>query len=404
MPFLWSLPLVMVTAELGSAMPSNEGVFLWVRVALGRSAAFCIAIIYWLNYLIGTALYPIILDSYFKPLYVESLSPEFHSLVPFAITLLVLFINMAGVKTLAQTLSFSMGFQMIPIAIFLIYAFNQETFSLGNWFAFPEGELGWDTVSRVALCFQIILWNSSGYDAVGSIVENLRDPTNNLTKSLIFANLLGASVFFLAFTGPLAFEQDTDQWDTGFFQLVALRAGGAWFQYLVMASAIFSNLAAFNACLYATSQQLASLGRPDYLNIKELSWKHPIYQTPWVAFIVNALLISFLTKFPFYFLIKISNFFYAFIVVAICYCMINLRYSPDGKQLNRPMILIQSNFYVCLMMISPCLISIYLISSVFMDDWETLIVALGFFGCIMWLDHYIHQTPRQDHHQLNSLI
>jgi hypothetical protein len=78
MPFLWSLPLVMVTAELGSAMPSNEGyppfqslllsiyfesgVFLWVRVALGRSAAFCIAIIYWLNYLIGTALYPIILD------------------------------------------------------------------------------------------------------------------------------------------------------------------------------------------------------------------------------------------------------------------------------------------------------------------------------------------------------
>jgi hypothetical protein len=41
------------------------------------------------------------------------------------------------------------------------------------------------------------------------------------------------------------------------------------------------------------SQQLASLGRPDYLNIKELSWKHPIYQTPWVAFIVNALLISF---------------------------------------------------------------------------------------------------------------
>jgi hypothetical protein len=55
----------------------------------------------------------------------------------------------------AQTLSFSMGFQMIPIAIFLIYAFNQETFSLGNWFAFPEGELGWDTVSRVALCFQV---------------------------------------------------------------------------------------------------------------------------------------------------------------------------------------------------------------------------------------------------------
>lgn len=39
-PWLWSLPVALIVAELGTSMPSNDGFLGWIRRAWGTGAAF----------------------------------------------------------------------------------------------------------------------------------------------------------------------------------------------------------------------------------------------------------------------------------------------------------------------------------------------------------------------------
>lgn len=59
LPWFWSLPPALITAEMSSALPSNMGYIIWVKTAFGNFASFQVGCWRWVNQLFDNALYPV---------------------------------------------------------------------------------------------------------------------------------------------------------------------------------------------------------------------------------------------------------------------------------------------------------------------------------------------------------
>jgi len=63
-PWLWSLPMALMTAELTAAMPEDGGFVVWVERAFGRFWAFQEGWWSWLCSFADNALYPVMFAEY----------------------------------------------------------------------------------------------------------------------------------------------------------------------------------------------------------------------------------------------------------------------------------------------------------------------------------------------------
>src|SRR5690348_14394482 len=63
-PLLWSLPEVLIIAELASMLPEEGGYYRWVRRAFGPFWAFQNAWLTWAYSLVDMALYPVLFNQY----------------------------------------------------------------------------------------------------------------------------------------------------------------------------------------------------------------------------------------------------------------------------------------------------------------------------------------------------
>ena len=64
LPFLWSLPAIMVVLELNGLMPVNGGYYLWVKTALGPFWGFLEGWWSWIFTLVDLAIYPVLFLQY----------------------------------------------------------------------------------------------------------------------------------------------------------------------------------------------------------------------------------------------------------------------------------------------------------------------------------------------------
>src|SRR5258708_22430635 len=59
-PLVWSVPVALVSAELGSMLPVEGGYYRWVTFAMGRFMGFQMGWWNWLNSFVDMALYPVL--------------------------------------------------------------------------------------------------------------------------------------------------------------------------------------------------------------------------------------------------------------------------------------------------------------------------------------------------------
>lgn len=63
-PFLWALPVALMSAELGSALPQEGGYYVWVTRGLGPFWGFVCAWWTWVYSWIDAAIYPVLFTEY----------------------------------------------------------------------------------------------------------------------------------------------------------------------------------------------------------------------------------------------------------------------------------------------------------------------------------------------------
>jgi len=63
-PFAWSIPEVLVTAELGSTYPDASGGVAWVEEAFGKFAGLVMGYLSFVSGATDTAIYPVLIIDY----------------------------------------------------------------------------------------------------------------------------------------------------------------------------------------------------------------------------------------------------------------------------------------------------------------------------------------------------
>lgn len=66
MPFVWSLPLGLMTAELGAMIPENGGYVVWVERAFGPALGWVVSVLGIWQALFDSSLYPRMFTDYLR--------------------------------------------------------------------------------------------------------------------------------------------------------------------------------------------------------------------------------------------------------------------------------------------------------------------------------------------------
>eukprot|EP01091_Cochliopodium_minus_P002835 TRINITY_DN12689_c0_g1_i1.p1 TRINITY_DN12689_c0_g1~~TRINITY_DN12689_c0_g1_i1.p1 ORF type:complete len:473 (-),score=93.97 TRINITY_DN12689_c0_g1_i1:143-1561(-) len=378
-PFIWALPTALITAELGLAMPSNEGMFLWIKTAFGEGASFVCAICYWIYYSLFTSSFAVLIIDYLSQTDKKFGTFWWHYGTPIVAIILVTFLNLLGANFMSYLSGFFGLISISPIVILFVYGLVRGEVDPKDWIILPPVNYFKDDhgFQHITAALNLAVWGNSGYDSVGSVVEQIKDPEKNLFKSFILIIISGLLTYGTALIGTLGQDKQWLFWHTGTFAFIALGINKG-LGYFTIGSSMISNFAGTMSSLLPNSNQLCSLGAPEYLNLPFLTYKHPKLKTNMVAILVNGLFCCILVVLPYTSLVEVANLFYCSIMIAMTCAYIKLSYSYEGKQMPRPFKAAKTTVGFLYIAFFPIFISLLTIAAAIYNNWISSVVAIGF--------------------------
>jgi amino acid transporter len=282
-PWLWSVPMALMTAELSAAIPEDGGYVVWVERAFGRFWGFQEGWWSWLSSFADNALYPVMFAEYLK-FWFPAMTPLQYWLVCLAMIAACTWLNVRG----AQIVGFSSGlFTLLVLAPFAaMVVLGMPYLNPSNWAA--PGRPGLDHLAGWSALLSVVLWNYSGWDNAGCCGGEVRSPDRTYPRAMLTTVI----VVIVAYMAPVAVgvgaEPDWSRWKAGYFPEVARQIGGGWLATWLALGGLFSAAGLFSALLLTSSRVPYAMAVRRMLPAP-LATLHPRYGTPWAAILLNAL-------------------------------------------------------------------------------------------------------------------
>ena len=325
LPLVWALPMALTASELGSALPSTGGFYIWIRRGMGDFWAFQAAWWWSLAVLVDTSLYILLSVGYLQQ------QIGFDDRVFYAISWLIILlfstINILGLKLIAIG---STLFSILIISPFLVLG----VVGLANWqfnplvpFTPPDATL-WGGEGALILGLSIGMWLYSGYESMSTLAGEIEEPQRVIPRALMLVLPFVALMYLLPSVASLAafgewqsFSIDGGDGKYSFIDIGRILGGSALGNAL-LASAVLGNLALYLDYMASGSRPLQVLAA-NGLAPKALSQTSVRFGTPVNAIVLVALVNAVLIIGPFQSLIIIDIFLtasaYAVIfITAVC--------------------------------------------------------------------------------------
>jgi amino acid transporter len=325
LPLVWALPMALIASELGSALPSTGGFYIWIRHGMGDFWAFQAAWWWSLAVLVDTSLYILLSVGYLQQ------QIGFDDRVFYAISWLIILlfstINILGLKLIAIG---STLFSILIISPFLVLG----VVGIANWqfnplvpFT-PPGATLWGGEGALILGLSIGMWLYSGYESMSTLAGEIEQPQRVIPRALMLVLPFVALMYLLPSVASLAafgewqsFSIDGGDGKYSFIDIGRILGGSALGNAL-LASAVLGNLALYLDYMASGSRPLQVLAASG-LAPKALSQTSARFGTPVNAIVLVALVNAVLIIGPFQSLIIIDIFLtasaYAVIfITAVC--------------------------------------------------------------------------------------
>ncbi|MDR1136435.1 MAG: APC family permease, partial [Clostridiales Family XIII bacterium] len=252
-PIIWAWPISNMVAEAGSILPSEGGVYVWVREAFGEFWGFQAG---WWN---TVSIY--ITNGVYTALVVDYMSQyiDFSDNIAFIIKLIMISIftvvNLLGLR--------EVGFVSSVLSALIIAAFATVTVvGLLNWSQNPMTPYIAEDLSLlegIGGSVSICVWMYCGYECISTLAGEVKNP-QVIPKGLLFAMPLIAMTYILPTLGGLASIGQWESWSTdggagsvGYADVLAANLGSVW-AYAFLFVAIISQCAIFNTYLASGSR------------------------------------------------------------------------------------------------------------------------------------------------------
>jgi amino acid transporter len=207
LPFLWSTPMGLVAAELGSALPQEGGYYKWVQRACGEFWGFQAGWWRTISVYLDNTLYVVLAGSYLGSVLHMSGLQEY--LFKASIIIFFTYINIRGIR--------DVGFVSTLISVLVLMAFALvAAVGFAHWqtnpfvpFIPPDQTL----LQSVGYGLVIGMWVYSGYESMSTVAGEIKDPQVIPKATLITVPLIMA-VYILPTMGGLASLGNWDLWTT----------------------------------------------------------------------------------------------------------------------------------------------------------------------------------------------
>ncbi len=181
LPWLWSLPTALMTAELSTAMPEDGGYVVWVEKAFGRFWGFQEGWLSWLCSFADNALYPVMFVDYLAYLRGD-MEPLERWLIAAALISIITWLNIRGTRLVGLSSIVFTALVLAPFAVMLVVGLPQV--SPANW-------LQRTATTDWPLLISILLWNTSGWDNAGCCAGAVDAPNRVYPRAMMLTVNLG---------------------------------------------------------------------------------------------------------------------------------------------------------------------------------------------------------------------
>lgn len=322
-PWVWSLPTALMSAELAAAMPEDGGYVVWVQRAFGRFWGFQEGWWSWLCSFADNALYPVMFVDYLTYLRGEMSSLE-RWCIGATMIFLVAILNICGTQLVGRAAIMFTFFVLAPFGLLVLTGAPQVDPTL--WLAKPA-TIEW------GLLLSIMLWNTCGWDNAACCAGEVREPGRVFPRAMAATVVLVTLSYFLPVAVGVGVDGQWGAWKEGHFPIVAALIGGPYLGAWLMVAGMVSAMGLFNSLLCTSARIPYALAQHGHLP-PLLSQLHPRFGTPWVAILVNSVAVSLLIPFSFQELIELDMFLYALALIPEFAALIWLRLKEP--QLHRP--------------------------------------------------------------------
>jgi amino acid transporter len=318
-PWLWSFPTALMTAELSAAMPEDGGYVVWVERAFGRFWGFQEGWWSWLCSFADNALYPVMFVDYLSYLRGDMPFAERWA-IGAALVALTTWLNIRGTRLVGASL---LVFTVIVLAPFAaMVALGAPHVDAAAWLA-GGGKGDW------ALLLSVVLWNTSGWDNAGTMAGEVEKPARNYPAAMAAAVVLVTVAYLLPVAVGVGVDHNWQAWEEGYFPKVADAIGGPWLGAALAAAALVSAAGLLSALLCTSSRVPYAMAARGMLPAP-LERLHQRYATPWVSILVNAVGVALLIPFSFQELVQVDMFLYALALILEFAALVWLRLkAPD---------------------------------------------------------------------------
>jgi amino acid transporter len=281
-------------AEVASAYPETGGIYVYIRNAWGRLAAFLFG---WAELAVIRAAALGAIATTFAEYFLRALgydpgiapySDWVHYVAAIAIAIIGA-LNCVGVKwgSLVQNITTVAKYFGLLFIIIVALALGLPT-SGGNFTpAMPPGSF---SVAPFGLALVSVLWAYDGWADLAFMSGEIKDPQKNLPRALIFGTILVIVIYLLA---NLAYLSVMSVAEMGQSRLVAAdvasRLIGPAGVAFVALTVMLSTLGTLNGSIL-TNPRLFFAMAADGLLFRKIAAVHPKYQTPHVAIILASVL------------------------------------------------------------------------------------------------------------------
>ncbi len=329
-------------------MPVNGGYYKWVERALGKRWAFYEAWWSWLYSFTDLAIYP--------GLFVTYASFFYPDLAAWRIPILLVIIwgcaglNILGIVPVGRL---SILLSVIVILPFVVL-FGVGLFNTGNHFSVPSPTLNGIGFSGVGMALYTVMWNFLGWDNTTTYAGEVNKPVKSYVTSTFIAFALVIVLYLLTTYITVNSGIDFKALSDGGFPIMGVKLAGRWLGILLSVGGMASALGIFSAVLLSISRVPKEMAE-DKMLPKVLGKLHPRFNTPYLAILISAAIVSLMALWSFTELIVIDVILYGAGLSLEFFSLVRLRIKePDAK---RPFKIPLNAFWLSVMIILP--IAIY---------------------------------------------
>ena len=300
-PFFWSIPVSLVSAELTTAMPVEGGFYRWSRAAFGNFWGFLAGWWNWCaSFLLG-AVYAVNFSDYLG-FYFPQVTGWKHTIVSLLVVALITWINVRGIEAVGKFATALELFILFPVLVLVVMGLSKWHHSPFVPVTPPHQPL----FSVFGVGLALGLWLYSGYEQCSTVAEEVENPRRSYPLALAIVVPMSIAVYFLPTLASLAALGNWQSWHTRYFSDAAQLIGGSWLGSWMTLAAMITNLSLLNATVLTSTRMPFAMAEDGYLP-SVLTGKHRRYGTPWIAIIASGAIYGLLAVHSLVQLITIYN-------------------------------------------------------------------------------------------------